>query len=128
MQYAAANNGTHALALGSGVDKLLTEVIPVLVGRGLVDNNLLVVVAQLVNDVLVLLGKLQVIVGSDAVLRDGGSANSILLVRILVRDHRRWLRAPRLPARFGARCGARCGAAEARDGGTIGTKGGTHPD
>ena len=124
MQYAAANNGTYALALGSGVDKLLTEVIPVLVGRGLVDNDLLVVVAQLVNDVLVLLGKLQVIVSSDAVLRDGGSANSTLLVRILLRDHRRWLRAPRFPARLGARCGA----AEAGDGGTIETKGGTHPD
>jgi hypothetical protein len=37
------------------------------------DNNLLVVVRELVDDVLVLLVELQVIVGSYALLGNGGS-------------------------------------------------------
>jgi hypothetical protein len=69
--------GTLALAaglvLGSGVDKLLTEGLPVLVCGCLLNNNLLEVVGELVDDVLVLLAELQVIVGGDALLRDGCS-------------------------------------------------------
>lgn len=64
---------TNSLALGGGVDELLAEVVPVLVVGSLLDDNLLVVVAELVDDVLVLLGELQVVVGSDALLADGGS-------------------------------------------------------
>lgn len=55
------------------VDELLAEGLPVLVVRGLLDNNLLVVVAELVDDVLVLLAELQVIEGRDTLLRDGRS-------------------------------------------------------
>lgn len=49
---------TNTLGLGLGVDQLLTEVVPVLIGGSLLDNNLLVVVTKLVNDVLELFGKL----------------------------------------------------------------------
>ena len=56
-----------------GVDELLAEVLPVAVARGLVDDDLLVVVRELVDDVLVLLAELQVVVGGDALLRDRGS-------------------------------------------------------
>lgn len=64
---------TNSLGLGGGVDELLAEVLPVLVVGGILDDNLLEVVAELVDDVLVLLGELQVIVGSDALLADGSS-------------------------------------------------------
>jgi len=64
---------TAGLVLGSGVDKLLTKGLPVLVCGCLLNNNLLVVVGELVDDVLVLLAELQVIVGGDALLRDGCS-------------------------------------------------------
>lgn len=61
---------TYRLALGGGVDELLAEVLPVLVVRGLVNDDLLGVVRELVDDVLVLLAQLQVVVGRDALLRD----------------------------------------------------------
>ena len=35
---------TYALALGGGVDELLAEVLPVLVVRGLLDNDLLEII------------------------------------------------------------------------------------
>src|SRR3569833_2384937 len=63
----------HHLVLGGGRDQLLAEVLPVLIGRGLLDDDLLVVVCQLEDDVLVLLGQLQLIVGRYAVLRNGSS-------------------------------------------------------
>jgi hypothetical protein len=59
---------THRLGLGGSIDELLAEVLPVLVGRGLLHDNLLVVVRQLVDDVLVLLVELQLVEGSDALL------------------------------------------------------------
>ena len=69
-----ANRGcTYRLALRGSVDQPLTECLPVIVGWSLVDNNLLVVVWQLVDDVLVLLRKLQLIVLRDTLLRDGSS-------------------------------------------------------
>ena len=64
---------TYTLALGGGVDELFAEVLPVLVIRGLIHDDLLVVVRELVDDVLVLLAQLQVVEGCDAVLCDGGS-------------------------------------------------------
>jgi len=64
---------TYVLVLGLGVDELLAEVLPVVVARGFVDDDLLVVVRELVDDVLVLLAELQVVVGGDALLRDRGS-------------------------------------------------------
>lgn len=66
-------------ALGSGVDELLAEALPVLVGRGLLDDNLLVVVRQLVDDVLELLGELEVIVGSYALRGNGRSGSAATL-------------------------------------------------
>ena len=66
-------SGAYRSALGGGVDELLTELFPVLVLGGVLDNNLLVVVGELVDDVLVLLVELQVIVGSYALLGNGGS-------------------------------------------------------
>jgi hypothetical protein len=51
----------------------LAEVLPVLIGRGLLDHDLLVVVRQLEDDVLVLLVQLQLVVGGYAFLRDGRS-------------------------------------------------------
>jgi hypothetical protein len=65
--------GTYALALGGGVDQLLAERLPVAVGRGLLDDDLTVVVGQLEDDVLVLLVKLQVVEGRYALLCDGSS-------------------------------------------------------
>lgn len=59
--------------LGGGVEKGLTEALPILVVGGGLNNNLLVVIRELVDDVLVLLAELQVIVGSYALLRNGGS-------------------------------------------------------
>jgi len=70
---------TYRLALGGGADELLAKVLPVLVGRGLVDDDLLVVVRQLVDDVLVLLAELQVVVGGDALLRNRGSVMCLLV-------------------------------------------------
>lgn len=63
----------YSSALGGSVDELLTEVLPVTVVGGVLDNDLLVVVGELVDDVLVLLAKLQVVEGSYAVLRNGGT-------------------------------------------------------
>lgn len=61
-------------SVGRGsVQELLTEVLPVLVARGVLDDNLLVVVRKLVNDVLVLLSELEVVEGSYALLGNGGS-------------------------------------------------------
>ena len=59
---------TYGLALGSGVHELLAEDFPVLVVRGIIDDDLAVVVRQLEDDVLVLLGKLGVVVRSYALL------------------------------------------------------------
>lgn len=64
---------TYTLGLGGGVDELAAEVLPVLVVRGLLDDDLTVVVGQLVDNVLVLLVELQVVEGRYALLRDGGS-------------------------------------------------------
>ena len=65
--------GTYTLALGGSIDQLLTESFPVLIARSVLDDDLTVVVRQLEDDVLVLLGKLKVVVGSYAVLRDGST-------------------------------------------------------
>jgi hypothetical protein len=65
-------NGTSS-ALGGSVDERLTEVLPLAALGGLLDNNLLVVVRELVDDELVLLVKLQVVESSNAFLRNGGS-------------------------------------------------------
>lgn len=64
---------TYALGLGGGVDELAAEVLPVLVVRSLLDDDLTVVVRQLVDNVLVLLVKLEVVEGCYALLRDGSS-------------------------------------------------------
>lgn len=65
---------TNRPALGLGVDELLAERLPVIVGRGVLDDDLLVVIGELVDDVLQLLGELELVVGGDALLRDGRSA------------------------------------------------------
>jgi hypothetical protein len=65
---------TYTPGLGRSVDELLAEVVPVLVPGSLLDDNLLVVVRELEDDVLVLLGELQVTVGGYAILRNGGTA------------------------------------------------------
>jgi hypothetical protein len=64
---------TYTLALVRGANELLAEGLPVLISRGLLDNDLAEVVRQLEDDPLELLRQLQVIVRSDAILRDGGS-------------------------------------------------------
>ena len=64
----------YGLALRRGVDELLAEDLPVTIVRGVLDDDLLVVVRQLEDDELVLLVELQVIVGSYALLGDGRSA------------------------------------------------------
>ena len=69
----------YRFALGGSVDELLAEVLPVLVGGRLLNDNLLVVVRQLEDDVLVLLRQLQVVVGSYALLRNGGSGYRLAL-------------------------------------------------
>lgn len=70
----------YTLALGCGRDKLLTEVIPVTIFAGFLDNDLLVVVRKLVDDVLDLLIELQLVEFGDAVLRDLDTGISISLV------------------------------------------------
>lgn len=57
-----------------GVDELLAENLPVTLGGGLLDDDLAVVVGQLEDDELELLGKLEVVEGVYALLRDGSSA------------------------------------------------------
>lgn len=80
-----SRGGANSSALGGSVDELLAEVLPVLIRRSLLNDNLLVVVAELVDDVLVLLGKLQVVVGSNALLRNGSSVKlDVKLVFVLV--------------------------------------------
>lgn len=84
---------TYGLALGGGVDQLLAERLPVAVGRGLLDDDLTVVVGQLEDDVLVLLVKLQVVEGRYALLCDGGSvarggARQHVLVSSFVEEQR----------------------------------------
>ena len=64
---------THRLALGGSVDELLTEVLPVAVTRSLLNDNLLVVVRQLVDNVLVLLVELELVEGSNALLRNSST-------------------------------------------------------
>ena len=49
------------------------ETLPVWVRGGVLDNDLLVVVGELVDDVLDLLVKLQVVVGSDALWGNGNA-------------------------------------------------------
>jgi len=64
---------THP-GLGSSIDQLFAEILvlgPILAGA--VDNNLLVVIRQLEDDVLVLFGELEVVVGGYALLVDGSS-------------------------------------------------------
>lgn len=64
---------TNRFALGGRVDQLLPEVLPVAIGGGILNDNLLEVVGEFEDDELVLLGELQVIIGCDAVLRNGCS-------------------------------------------------------
>jgi len=56
-----------------GVNQLLAEGFPVTIFAGLLDNNFLVAVVQLVYDVLDLLVELQLVEFGDAVGRNGGS-------------------------------------------------------
>lgn len=70
----------YAPALRRGVDELLTEDLPVALVRGVLDDDLLVVVRELEDDELVLLVELQVIVGRYAVLGNGRSAAGERLV------------------------------------------------
>ena len=72
--------GTYAPALGRGVDKLFAKVLPIFVLRSFLDNDLLVIVRELEDDVLVLLGELQFIIGGYAFLRNRGTAAFDLLV------------------------------------------------
>jgi hypothetical protein len=66
-------SGTYALGLVGGGDELLAESLPVLVVGRLLDDDLFVVVRQLKDNVLELLGELQVIVASNTVRRGGCS-------------------------------------------------------
>lgn len=81
---AGALANSTALGLGLGVDQLLAEVVIVLIGRGLLDDDLLVVVRELVDDVLVLLGELELVVGRYALLRDlrSGGENRVSMRRL----------------------------------------------
>lgn len=74
---------THRLVLGGRLDELLSEVVPVLVVGSLLNDNLLEVVRELEDDVLVLLGQLQVIVGSYAFLRNGRSTQAPKLLAVI---------------------------------------------
>lgn len=117
---ASRGENTNGAGLGGGVDELAAEVFPVLVVRSLFDDNLLIVVAELVDDVLVLLGQLKVVEGSYALLGNGGSVwrakrlmlagSSFYCMRLMQIDSRptsRWLLQPQ-----GSR--AQSGAAEGR--------------
>lgn len=73
----------YSPGLGSGVQELLAEVLPVLIRRGLLDNNLPVVIRQLEDDVPVLLALLEIVVCGYAFLRNGGSRGVDLLVILL---------------------------------------------
>jgi hypothetical protein len=66
-------HATYGLALRGGVDELLTERLPVLIRRGLLNLDFAVVARQLEDDVLVFLGELEIVVGGYAVRRDRGT-------------------------------------------------------
>lgn len=86
----SSNWHAYSSALGGSVDELLTEVLPVAVVGGVLDNDLLVVVGELVDNVLVLLVKLQVVESSYAVLGNGGSVSKKQIMR-LARLSQNWL-------------------------------------
>lgn len=65
--------------------ELLAEVLPVLIRGGFLDNDLTVVVRQLEDDELVLLGKLEVVEGGYALLRNGGTGLLLAIRRLVVR-------------------------------------------
>lgn len=80
LDWVEAGMSAHHLVLGGSIDEFLTEVLPVLIGRSFLDNDLLIVVGQLEDDVLVLLGQLQIIVRRYAFLCDGGPVQGGLSV------------------------------------------------
>jgi hypothetical protein len=65
--------GAYAFALGLGVDQLLAEVLPVRIGRGLLHDDLLVIVRELEDNEFVHFVELQLVVAVNALRRDGGS-------------------------------------------------------
>lgn len=69
----AANARVAPAVVALGADELLAECLVVVLLGCLLDDNLLVVIGELVDDVLVLLVKLEVVESSYAFLVNGGS-------------------------------------------------------
>lgn len=63
----------YSFALSCGIDELLAEVLPVLVVRGFLHDDLPVVIRELKDDVLVHLLELQLVVAVNALGCDGSS-------------------------------------------------------
>lgn len=76
----ATNALLTAAVLGFGVDQLLTELRPVAVFGGLLDYNLLPVIADLVDDVFDVLSELELVECADALRGDGDTAGTLVLV------------------------------------------------
>lgn len=73
---------THSSGLGGGVDELVAEDLPVFLGRGVLDDDLRVLVVELVDDELVRLVELEIVVGSNALLRGGSTEKELMLVDV----------------------------------------------
>lgn len=70
----AATDARVALpVVALGVEQLLAELLVVVVGGGLLDDNLLPVVGDLVDDPLGALAQLQVVEGGDTLGSDGNT-------------------------------------------------------
>lgn len=78
----AVRNGALSYRLGNslGGQKLFAESLPVLAVAGLLNDNLLKIIGQLEDDVLVLLVKLEVVPGGDALFVDGCSVRRFVMV------------------------------------------------
>lgn len=78
------------LVLALGVEQLLAERVVVVVGRGLLDNNLLPVVGDLVDDPLGALAQLQVVEGSDALGDNGNTGGCVSVAAGSWQEARLW--------------------------------------
>lgn len=74
----AATDTLDTLAiLALGADQLLAEGFVVVIGGGLLDNNLLPVIGDLVDDPLGALAELEVVEGLDALGSDGDTGGRV---------------------------------------------------
>jgi len=74
---AAADALLASTVLALGADQLLTKDGPVILGRGLLDDDLFPVIANLVDDPLCALAQLEIVEGGDALGRDRDTARGI---------------------------------------------------